>query len=71
MRRDANFAVTDRVRVCLGTSDKVKKALHIHGDYLKEEVLAVELDYQFKSGSTQWDINGEPTAITIERVPKL
>ncbi|NGX53363.1 MAG: Isoleucine--tRNA ligase [Chlamydiae bacterium] len=70
MRREANFDVSDRIRVWLGTSDKVKKALKIHGDYLKEEVLAIELDYVFKPGSTQWDINGEPTAIAIEKVSK-
>ncbi|MCC5832307.1 MAG: isoleucine--tRNA ligase [Chlamydiales bacterium] len=67
MRRQANFAVTDRVRIHLGTSDKVKQALLIHGDYVRDEVLAVELDYAYSPKSTQWDINGEPTAILIEK----
>jgi len=68
MRRQANFSVTDRVRVHLGTSEKVKQSLLIHGDYVREEVLAVEMDYEFSPDSTQWDINGEPTAIFIEKV---
>lgn len=68
MRREANFAVTDRVRVQLGASEKVKKSLIVFGDYVKEEVLAIEMSYGYSPDSTQWDINGEPTAIFIEKV---
>lgn len=68
MRRQANFAVTDRVRIRVGTSEKVKQALLIHGDYVRDEVLAIEIDYAYSPDSTQWDINGEPTAILIEKV---
>ncbi len=68
MRREANFAVTDRVRVKLGASDKVKQSLKIHGDYVRDEVLAISMDFAFSPDSTQWDINGEPTAISIEKV---
>lgn len=66
MRRDAGFAVTDRIRVQMESSPKVKKALRIHGDYVKEEVLAVEITYG-KAAQT-WDINGEPTAIEVEKI---
>lgn len=68
MRRNANLAVTDRVRVSLGATEKVRRSMLIHGDYVKEEVLAQELDFQFHPDSTQWDINGEPTAISIAKI---
>ncbi|MCB1180791.1 MAG: isoleucine--tRNA ligase [Chlamydiia bacterium] len=68
MRRQANLDVTDRVNVRIGTTDRVKKTLLIHGDYVKEEVLALELFFDYSPESTQWDINGEPAAIAIERV---
>lgn len=68
MRRQANFSVTDRIKLKLGATEKVKKALLIHGDYLREEVLATSLDFEYQDESQKWDINGEPTAIWIDRV---
>lgn len=67
MRRNANMQVTDRIKVYLGASEKVKKALDLYGAYVKEEVLAPQIIFSFKSESSQWDINGEPTAIFIEK----
>ncbi len=68
MRRQANFSVTDRICVQIGASERVKRALQIHGEFVKAEVLAVEMDFGSSTDSTQWDINGEPTAILIEKV---
>lgn len=67
MRREANFAVTDRIRVQLSTTEKVKKSLELFGSYVKEEILALEISYALKSDGSQWEINGEPTAIFIEK----
>lgn len=67
MRRQANFSVTDRICIQLGTSEKVKQALKIYGDYVREEVLGVDLQFGFSPDSTQWDINGEPTSIFIQK----
>ena len=72
MRRQGGFSVTDRVKVQLGASDKVKKSLTKHSEYIKQEVLAVEVSYGESSGasseSVQWDINGEPTSIALEKI---
>ncbi len=68
MRRTAELAVTDRVRVTLGAPDKVKKAFALHADYIKEEVLATDIRFGNPANSTPWDINGEPTTIFIEKV---
>lgn len=67
MRREASLEVSDRIRVYLGATDKVKQALHVHEKYLKEEVLAVEIHYEKYPGSQEWDINGEPCTLFIER----
>jgi isoleucyl-tRNA synthetase len=68
MRRSANFAVTDRIHVLLGATEKVKHAFSIHGNYIKEEVLATQVKWGSAPNSTPWDINGEPVTISIERV---
>lgn len=68
MRREANFAVTDRIRVKIGATEKVQNALKIHEPFVRDEVLAREWLYTFDPKSTQWDINGEPTAIFIEKL---
>ncbi len=68
MRRQAGFEVTDRIRIHLGASERIKKALLIWRDYLQEEVLAVEIKQEYTPESTQWDINGEPAAIFIEKI---
>lgn len=67
MRREANFQVTDRIRVKLAATELIQKSLSIHGAYVREEVLAVEMSYGATCEGTQWDINGEPAAISIEK----
>ncbi len=71
MRKEANFEVTDRIRIFFRTeSEKLKKAVFALGDYIKNETLAVELSDEFKSGEyvKLWDVNDEPCEISIERV---
>lgn len=69
MRREADFAVTDRIRVQMQTTDKVKECLQVHGDTIRGEVLALSVDFGPCEG-TVWDLNGEPTTIALTRVPK-
>lgn len=68
MRREANLDVTDRIVVHIATTEKVKHALYIHNNYVKEEVLALEIHYDPSSASQEWDINGEPAAIAIKKI---
>lgn len=67
MRRDLSFAVTDRIEICLNTTDKVKQALATHQEYVMHEVLGVKLEYVSEEEGTAWDLNGEKTFITIVR----
>ncbi|MDN3506668.1 MAG: isoleucine--tRNA ligase [Simkaniaceae bacterium] len=64
MRRDAGFAVTDRIEIGMETTDRVKKALTIHQELIMNEVLGVSLTFEAQDG-TEWDINGEKTKISL------
>lgn len=64
MRRDENYAVTDRIVVTLQTTPRVKECFEKHGDYISHEVLATKVVFGPCSG-TSWDLNGEQTTISI------
>jgi isoleucyl-tRNA synthetase len=67
MRRDADLDVTDRIKLRLETTDRVKQCFKLYEDYICQEVLAVDVQFGPCSG-TDWDLNGEPTVISIEKV---
>jgi isoleucyl-tRNA synthetase len=70
MRREANFAVTDRIRVFLQTTGRVKEAFVVHRDMITSDVLAVEVSFTDCEG-TSWDLNGEQAVIAIEKATSL
>lgn len=67
MRREADFAVTDRIKVRMQTTDRVKKCMEEYKDYINNEVLAVEVEYGSCDG-TEWDLNGELTRIELQQI---
>jgi len=66
MRRDAGFAVSDRIHVQIDTTDRVKKCFDTHQDYIKGEILAIEFSFE-KCAGKQWDLNGELAMILIKK----
>jgi isoleucyl-tRNA synthetase len=66
MRRDADFAVVDRIKITMQTSDRVKETYNEYKDYINNEVLAVDVKFAPTSG-TEWDLNGEAAVITIAK----
>jgi isoleucyl-tRNA synthetase len=68
LRREREYKVTDRIKLALMATPLVIEALDIHGDYLKNEVLAVDLTLLSHAEGTATDINGEPTVILVERI---
>lgn len=66
MRREADFAVTDRIKVTLDTNERVKEAFNEHRSYIMSEVLALEVFFMPCEG-TVWDLNGEEVTIKIEK----
>ena len=66
MRRDMEFQVTDRVRICLQTTPRVEACFKRFGKMIAHEVLAVDVKFG-KCEGTPWDLNGEETWISIHK----
>jgi isoleucyl-tRNA synthetase len=67
MRREAGFEITDRVSIKMQTNDRVRAAFEQYCDYIKGEVLAVDVQFGNSDG-TEWDLNGEPAKITLDKI---
>ncbi|MBS4168545.1 isoleucine--tRNA ligase [Parachlamydia sp. AcF125] len=65
MRREAGFAVTDRICIQLETTERVKECFVQHGAYIHGEVLALQVDFLDKVDGQEWDLNGEKTKINL------
>lgn len=65
MRRDAGFAVTDRIDVQFETTPRVKECFNKYGEYIKSEVLALSVDFQDHLQGQEWDLNGEKAKIIL------
>jgi isoleucyl-tRNA synthetase len=67
MRREIDFAVTDRIDVKIQTTPEVRKAFEAHRDYICHETLTVSFDFTSVTGEVL-DINGHPTVIQLQKV---
>lgn len=68
MRREANFAVTDRIKVSLETTDRVRACFEKYHETICHEVLAVDVHFGAIQDGIEWDLNGEPAKIAIAKV---
>ncbi len=66
MRRDMEFAVTDRIRIVMQTTPRVMACFEKYRDSIAHEVLAVDIQFG-KCEGTPWDLNGEETFISIHK----
>jgi isoleucyl-tRNA synthetase len=64
MRRDAGFAVTDRIHVKMEASEKVKKCYQHFAEYISGEILSLSFEFCPCEG-TEWDLNGENVKIAL------
>ncbi len=67
MRREAGFAVTDRIQVQIDSTDRLRQCFEAHGDFIRNEVLALKVDFGTCNGSS-WDLNGEPATIAVTKM---
>ena len=65
MRKEADFEVTQRIKVSVSCDGALKAALEEHSQYVKGEILALELS--FEEGEGPVDINGHNSAINVEK----
>lgn len=66
MRRDAGFAVTDRIAVKVESTEQVMQCYKNYGEMINSETLALSVDFGPCDG-TEWDLNGEPAKISLTR----
>jgi isoleucyl-tRNA synthetase len=66
MRRNLDFAVTDRINITLQTTPAVMECFASYQDYIANEVLANHIIFGECPDGAGWDINGEQTIIKIE-----
>jgi isoleucyl-tRNA synthetase len=70
MRREADFHVTDRIDIRMETTDAVRQCFEHYKEYIQNEVLAVDVEFGPCEGM-EWDLNGEPAKIVLERKERL
>jgi isoleucyl-tRNA synthetase len=71
MRKTSGLDVTDRIRVLVSSSDRLKTAASNYDDFICRETLAQQLEFtepEHVPNGTQWDINGEKAAISVIKV---
>ena len=69
MRKEADFNVTDHIRVSVRTSQRLEDVVREFSSEISDDVLAEEIRFGEGTGFTkEWDINGENAVISVERV---
>ncbi len=69
MRKDADFEVTDHIRVFFDTNDRIAGIVEANREAIADKVLAEEmLTGQMQGISKEWNVNGEDVMIGIERL---
>ena len=70
MRKNANFAVEDRIKIYMNIDSTIKDAISFFEELFKNEVLATEVYYEFSKGdfSDKFVIDGQEVQFGLERV---
>ena len=68
-RKESGFQVTDRIKIAMQVSDRIRKAVAGFKDYIHKETLADDIILQEKESDFKlWDINGEKAYIRLQKV---
>ena len=68
MRKEADFEVTDHIKVTYEGSEKAEAVFEAHKEEIGSEVLATEVKKQTPAGYVkEWCINGEKVTLGVER----
>ena len=66
MRKEADFEVTQRIRVTVAADEEMKAAIEAHREYVMGEVLATELGFGECGGAQPVVLNGHSVVIKVE-----
>ena len=67
LRKDADFVITDHIKIYYNGSDKIDKMLTLYKDYVMGETLGDELIKDI-SLTDKYDLNDEEAYIKVERI---
>ncbi|MBQ6009327.1 MAG: isoleucine--tRNA ligase [Kiritimatiellae bacterium] len=67
MRKEADYEVTQRIRVTVEADDELKAAIEAHRAYATAETLAVALDFAACGDAPSVDLNGHAAKIRVEK----
>ena len=68
MRKEADFEVTDHIRVTITGSDKISAIVENNRAEISAAVLADSFGDAAEGVQKDWNINGEDVVITISRI---
>ena len=71
MRKEADFEVTQRIRVTVEADDELKAAIEAHRTYVTAETLATALDFAACGEASSVDLNGHATKICVVAADKI
>lgn len=68
MRKEADFEVTDHIRLSVSGNSLLTGVLNRNADTIKKEVLAKELSDTLCGYQKEWDINGEKAFFSVYKI---
>ena len=71
MRKEADFEVTQRIRVTVEADDELKAAIEAHRAYATAETLATALDFAACGDAPAVDLNGHAAKIRVVAADKI
>ena len=67
MRKEADFEVTQRIRVTVSADAEMRAAVEAHRDYVMNEILATVLEFADGVDAHSTALNGHTAAIKVEK----
>ncbi len=70
LRKEQGLDITDRIKLYIGASEKLRQAIEKNLEYIKMETLAVELEFALNgkaASAKEEDINGERCMVALEK----
>ncbi len=67
LRKEADFIITDHIKVYYNGSEQVQKMLEVYGDYVRGEVLGDEIIYD-EDCTEEYELNEEKVCIRVEKI---
>ncbi len=71
MRRELGLNVTDRIHLQIDAEGEIKQAVEAYHEFLKSELLALQIEFGPIEGGVDWNINGHDIRIGVMKTGHL